>query len=203
MKKENINKNNLKTLYKTKYIKLYDLNYQNNDHYYIASRRDENDLAIKKDAEQLSHSKPDGVGCVLIVNGKLYLNYEYRLPLGQYTLSVPAGLIEDDEDIFSAAKREIKEETGLTVQKMEMINPLMFSSPGFTDESNAMIAAYSDDIRFTQKNCEETECFNGYILLSKDEAQQLLKLPCDKKYNFFSVYTIIAILYFLNLDKIK
>ncbi|MDO4377841.1 MAG: NUDIX hydrolase [Erysipelotrichia bacterium] len=203
MKPESINKSNLKTLYKTKYIKLYDLNYQDNAHYYIASRNDEDNLAIKKDADQLSAEKPNGVGCVLIVNDKLYLNYEYRLPLGQYTLSVPAGLIEDNEDIFSAAKREIREETGLIVRKMEMINPLMFSSPGFTDESNAMVVAYSDDNHFTQNNCEETEYFNGYVLLSKEEAKQLLKLPCDKNKNFFSVYTIVAILYFLSLDKIK
>lgn len=200
MKVGEVNKENVKKIADTGYIKLYDLNYRNDDHYYFVSRKDENNLAIKKNAKQLTECIPDGVGCILIVNGKLYLNCEYRLPIGQYTLSVPAGLIENQEDIFTAAKREIKEETGLEVSKIEMACPLMFSSPGLTDESNAMVIAYCDDItKANQNNCEDSECFNGYLLMEPEEIRNILNKTCADNYNFYSVYTVIAMLYYLTL----
>lgn len=201
MKREDINKDKTSLLYGTEYVKLYDLNFMKDQHYYFASRKQQEDLAVKKDEKQLEKSKADGVGCVLIVNGKLYLNYEYRLPVGQNILSVPAGMVEKDEDILTAAKREIKEETGLTVDSVELLAPLMFSSPGLTDESNAMVLAYCHDIsQANQDKCEESECFSGYALLDKDEVKKIIKNRHDGNYNFYSVYTIVAMLYYLCLD---
>ena len=62
-------------------------------------------------------------------------------------LSVPAGLIDPEEKktenpIFCAAKRELQEETGIRLEKgdrMTLVNPLLFSTPGMTDESNALV----------------------------------------------------------------
>lgn len=62
-------------------------------------------------------------------------------------LSVPAGLIdpadkEEDEPLLVTAKRELKEENGIEVldtDELEVINPCLFSTPGMTDESNALV----------------------------------------------------------------
>ncbi len=203
MKRKDIDKDKTTLLYGTKFVKLYDLNFQKHAHYYIASRKDEEELAVKKNEKELERSKADGVGVVLIVNGKLYLNHEYRLPIGQNILSVPAGLIEKDEDVLTAARREIKEETGLDVDSLEILSPLMFSSPGLTDESNAMVLAYASDLsKATQNGCEDVECFEGYSLLNKEEVRKIIKDAHDGNYNFYSVYTIVAMLYYLCLEQL-
>lgn len=190
----------VESLLSTPYLKMYDNQYQENKHYYIVSRRDKDDLIINKSMDEIMKVNPDGVGCVVIVNNeKLLLNYEYRYPIGQKVLSVPAGLIEKDEDILESAVREIKEETGLDVERVEMINPLMFSSPGMTDESNGMVLAFvKDDNSFSQDGCEESECFLGHCLLDKKEVIELLDKRCDSNGCLFSVYTLIAMLYFIS-----
>ena len=179
------------------------MRYSESKHYYQASRRLKKDLVVLKNSDQLNKMHADGVGCVVIIKGKeekLFLNQEYRYPIGQYLLSVPAGLFENEkEDIFEVAKREIKEETGLEVKEVKLISPLLFSSPGMTDETNAMVCAFVDDIKdYTSKNCEGGEIFNGYSLLTKKQAIQLLDKVCDEDNNYFSVYTHFALLYFIS-----
>lgn len=44
-------------------------------------------------------------------NGIVLLK-EFRVPINNYVLSIPAGLVEKDEDVLVAAGRELEEETG-------------------------------------------------------------------------------------------
>ena len=105
---------------------------------------------------------PDAVtiGVVVRIKGgepKLFLNYEYRYPVGQYLLSPIAGLIDPkDKDakdpLITAAIREIYEESGLKLKEIDsikVISPCAFSSPGMTDESNAFLYA---DINIEDEN---------------------------------------------------
>jgi len=74
------------------------------------------------------------------------LDYVYRYPAGQYLLSPPAGLIDSEElnkesPILVTARRELMEETGLELSETDelfVISPFLFSTPGMTDESNAL-----------------------------------------------------------------
>ena len=131
---------------------------------------------------------PDAVSCVVILNGsepKLLLTYEFRYPLGQYILSVPAGLIDKRDEaeadpIISTAKRELKEETNIDLSeedRIEVINHLLFSTPGMTDESNALVCIVIADerrLKLSQDGAEETECFDGFVTLTRDEAKRIL-----------------------------
>lgn len=80
---------------------------------------------------------------------KLLTFYEFRYPTGRYLLSIPAGLIdpadcETEDPILTAARREIKEETGITIKDTDIfytVNPTAFSSPGMTDESNVLVGS--------------------------------------------------------------
>ncbi len=209
-----IHKENVKSLFESKFIKVFDLQYEEGKHYYDATRRSSDNLVATKSTEELCHMLPDAVTCVVILNvkdesPKLLLTKEYRYPVGQFLLSPPAGLIDisdetEENPILSAARREIKEETGLEIQTQDtlfLINPLLFSSPGMTDESNALACAilHLEDLSsLSQKGAVGTECFDGFLLLSKEEAEQILKTGTDADGIFYSVYTWAALMYFLS-----
>lgn len=209
-----IHKENVKSLFESKFIKVFDLQYEEGKHYYDATRRTSDNLVATKSTEELCHMLPDAVTCVVILNvkdesPKLLLTKEYRYPVGQFLLSPPAGLIDvsdetEENPVLSAARREIKEETGLEIQTQDtlfLINPLLFSSPGMTDESNALACAilHLDDLSsLSQKGALGTECFDGFLLLSKEEAEQILKTGTDADGIFYSVYTWASLMYFVS-----
>ena len=147
-----IKKENTIPLLDKKFIRVFDLQYAEGKHYFDATRRTENDLAALMDDAEFRSMLPDAVTCIVILKvkdsePKLLLSYEYRYPAGRFLLSPPAGLLdprdkETDNPLISTAVREICEETGLTVDEnaeIFVVNPLLFSSPGMTDESNAFV----------------------------------------------------------------
>ena len=214
MKKPEIKKENISVLHDGKYLKLFDLEFEPGKHYLDASRRGIEQLAVSKTDEGFKKMIPDAVSCIVIlrVKGKaprLFLNQEFRYPTGRFLLSVPAGLIDpgdatDGNPVFNAAKREVFEETGLRVEegdRMSLVNPLLFSSPGMTDESNALvqIVLERDEMPgFSQDGAEGCECFDGFSLLTKADAMELLKSGVDQDGIFYSVYTWAALMCFVS-----
>ena len=55
----------IKSLFESKFIKVFDLQYQEDRHYYNATRRDENDLVAAKSTEEFKKMLPDAVSCVV------------------------------------------------------------------------------------------------------------------------------------------
>ena len=212
--KPTIKKENVKPLFESKFIKVFDLQYDEGKHYYDATRRSLDRIAALKSSEEFRAMLPDAVTCVVILNikdeePKLLLSKEYRYPAGQFLLSPPAGLLDPEDagtenPILTAAKRELKEETGLTITEKDslfVINPLLFSSPGMTDESNALACAVvrlEDKSGLSQDGAVGSECFDGFELLSKEEAMEILKNGKDKDGIFYSVYTYCCLMYFVS-----
>ena len=213
MHEYNITKNNIVPIIDRKFIKVYDLQYEKGKHYFDATRRDLDNLVAIKTEKEFQQMLPDAVSCVVIIDNdgqepKLLLSYEYRYPTGRFLLGVPAGLIDKkdvttNEPVLETAKREIFEETGLRIDhakdRLSVINPLLFSSPGMTDESNALVLAVLRNVdlnSLTQDGAEGQECFDGFALLSKDEARDVLKKGVDDRERFYSVYTWAALVYF-------
>ena len=60
---------------------------------------------------------------------------EFRIAVGGFLYGFPAGLVDPGESIEMAARRELMEETGLTVVRHHRTSPVVFSSSGITDES--------------------------------------------------------------------
>ena len=207
-------KKDIKEMFYSRYIKIYELLNDGEHHYLEATRREADDLVCIKDEEEYKKMLPDAVSCVVVlkqkdVPDKLLLNYEYRYPAGRFVLSVPAGLLDpEDKDaetpLITAAKREIKEETGLDIKdtdKVEVINSFLFSTPGMTDESNGLVCAVIEDPDLSSMNQEGavgTEVFDGFELLTKEDAAELLKSGCDKGGLFYSIFTWAALMYFVN-----
>jgi len=83
-------------------------------------------LVVKRDCVRL----PDGnishreyvvhPGAVVIVpilpNGNVVLERQFRYPLHQVFIELPAGKIDPDEDVLKTGQRELLEETGYTAQ---------------------------------------------------------------------------------------
>ena len=65
----------------------------------------------------------NGAAAVLPVtdDGELLLVRQYRHALGRYTLEIPAGKRDGDEDFLVCAIRELKEETGCTADTFEYL----------------------------------------------------------------------------------
>jgi len=62
-----------------------------------------------------------GVGAIIICHGKILLQKRERAP-DEGKWSIPGGLVELGESLKQAVIREVKEETGLKVEKPELID---------------------------------------------------------------------------------
>lgn len=210
-----IQDNSIKQLFDTKYLKVYDMNADGDHSYNVASRREFDRLPARLRREEYKDCLPDAVSLVVVLKvknqePKLILSKEYRYPAGQYLLSVPAGLI-DPEDWNKAdaveitAVRELEEETGIKIQegdKVKVINPYLFSSPGITDEGNALV--YMEINRdsmpgMSQEGAVGMEKFNGFEILTKAQVQELLMDGYDRSGVFFPVWTWCAMMFFMGV----
>ena len=70
---------------------------------------------------------------------RLVVTKEFRVPIWDFEYGFPTGLIDDGEDIASTVSRELKEETGLDLARINHISRPVFSSAGLTDESCHMV----------------------------------------------------------------
>ncbi|MGB5745882.1 MAG: NUDIX hydrolase [Desulfobacterales bacterium] len=87
------------------------------------------------------YTDPDAVVIVAFhtAKNKIVITREYRVPLADFEYGFPAGLVDDGERVEQAVRRELKEETGLTLTRVISISPPVYSSAGMTDESVAMV----------------------------------------------------------------
>ena len=94
----------------------------------------------------LTNTKTDAV--VLIMHNpagdKILLNREYRMATGQFVYNFPAGLIDQGEKFEESAKRELFEETGLTLLSIEDVLYDSYSAVGFSNEKNICVIGTAD-----------------------------------------------------------
>ena len=210
-----ISRDRIETLYESRFLRCYDLQPAEGRHYYEASRRETNDLVVKKSDEEFRNMLPDAVTVAVVLHlpgneTRLLMSYEYRYPVGQFLLSPVAGLLdpedrESDNPLVNAAVREIKEEAGLTVKETDrvyVLNPCAFSTPGMTDESNAFLCAEItlDSLDgLNQDGAVGTELFNGFELLDRERAREIFRTGRDEHGNFYSLATWMVLSIYLSL----
>jgi len=176
MKESRVKK--LSALAETKFLSLYNSEYLNkvgkNKSWIIASRKDYNTLK-----EQFWGNREEKVDAVVIVaihkaTDKLVLVRQLRVPINDYIYELPAGLIDGNEGIVTALKRELKEETGLDLLDIcdEVGREKVYLSPGMTDESVALIYCTCEGTVSKEylEEDEDLEC----IMVSREEAGKLL-----------------------------
>ena len=82
----------------------------------------------------------------------------FRYAFNEFLYELPAGLVDENEDLVAAAKRELYEETGASVVSIKEISGIGSSSAGVTDET---IKLYFAEVELNgQQHLDEFENIN-------------------------------------------
>ncbi len=136
-------------------------------------------LKVRKDTVRL----PNGAtsvreyihhpGAVVILaflpNGKLLFERQFRYPLRQVFLELPAGKIDPSEALAETARRELREETGYLAARWEHLG-VMHPCIGYSDERIEIFVARD----LQSEGCQELDHneFLEVVELSPEEARQ-------------------------------
>lgn len=166
-------------LAETRFLSLYDAEYENRSgkekHWIIASRKNLETLKA-----QYSGDVEERIDAVIIAalhkeTRSLVIIKQFRIPLNDYVYELPAGLLDAGESMETAVRRELKEETGLSLLDInyERSKKKVYISAGMTDESVAMVyctceGTLSKDFLEADEDIEAS-------LVSQQEAKRLLK----------------------------
>lgn len=85
-----------------------------------------------------------GIGSVMIVpmlnEDTVLLIREYGSGIDDYFLGLPKGAVEQDEDLFATANRELMEEVGYGARKFQELKP-MVSSASYSSSAMRLVVA--------------------------------------------------------------
>ena len=160
---------NIEKVHDGKYLKNYELSYKNKagklKKFEIVSRKE---LKIKEDLGQ----KPSGVSIVAFRDERMMLLREFRLSINREIYNLCAGMLEEGESIEDCIKRELYEETGLSVKRVIDILPPSFSAVGFSDTKTyiAFVEAEGDFEDHTSDNEQIKAAF-----YNREQISELLK----------------------------
>lgn len=117
------------------------------------------------------HFENLAIGVVPYENGYIWMVGQYRYPLKQFSWEIPEGGGKLTEQPLNTAKRELKEETGMTAHKYEKIVEMHLSN-SVSDEF--AIVYLATDLAHGEAEPEESEqLFVKKILL--EDAYQLVE----------------------------
>ena len=129
----------------------------------------ENQEDIWYSAERYNSGKTVLVAAIL--NGKLVVTKEFRVPIGDYEWGLPAGLVDGRENPEEAAKRELKEETNLEMTEIQEITPYLCNTAGMTNEVVSIVFCRAKG-EINNSGTESTEDIESFLM----DVQQLRKL---------------------------
>ena len=163
----------IRKIHEGRYITRYDVDYVtdrgHSKTYEIISRNPD-----IQTLEQLQNHTPDSVIMILTDESgeRILLNREYRMAVAQWIYNFPAGLIDPGEDPEQSARRELWEETGLQLVRVDDILEGSYGAVGFANERNVCVFGAAAG-EFRKSSSDEEEIVPGWY--TKQEMRRLLR----------------------------
>lgn len=158
-----------------KYLKNYELVYENRagheKRYEIVSHHTIDDIS------ELG-SKVSGVSIVAVYQGKLLLLREFRMGVDRFVYNLCAGMKEEGETLEDCIRRELFEETGLSVKKIYRILKPAFAAVSICDILN-QVAFVEAEGELDDSHMSENEWIQADFY-TKEEVAHLLE---DKEFS--------------------
>ena len=112
---------------------------------------------------------PGAVVIVPVLGEEIIFVEQYRYPIEQELLELPAGKMDPRESPEECAKRELEEETGYQAKKFSYLGKI-FTTPGFTTEVIHIFVA--EELEETSQNTDPDE----FIEVKKIPVEKVLSL---------------------------
>ena len=139
------------------------------------------------------HFKNKAIGIIPIDgDGNTWLVRQWRYPLNEWSWEIPEGGGPITGDVLESAKRELKEETGLTAKKWELIQRVHLSN-SVSDEEGFIFLA--QDLQEGLHDREETE---ADMIVRKLPFSEVHKMVLDGKIT--DSLTVMAVLKYAALS---
>ncbi len=117
----------------------------------------------------------NGAVCVAALDdrGRIVVERQFRYPFGKVLTELPAGKLDGpDEDPLAAAARELKEETGITAEKMVPIGSLI---PTCAYSTELIHLFYATGLDFGERQLDEGEFLNVGLMPLDELVDQIMK----------------------------
>ena len=153
----------IRKVHEGKFITRYDVDYvtaEGNPKTYEIISRNRNIQTL----DDLQNRKPNAVVMILTdESGELILQWIYNFP---------AGLIDPGESPEESARRELREETGLRIVRIDDVLDNSYSAVGFSNERNVCVFGIAEG-EFRKSTSDAEEITPGWY--TKEEIKQLLR----------------------------
>ena len=124
--------------------------------------------------EQLQNKQPNAVVMILTDESgeRILVNREYRMAMAQWIYNFPAGLIDPGEKPEESAKRELWEETGLALTRIDDVLDNSYSAVGFANERHVCVFGRATG-EFRKSTSDVEEIIPGWY--TREEMRLLLR----------------------------
>ncbi len=156
---------------KSGFIDAYDLNYKVGDKDFVYEIVSLNNL---DDMDNLGSTITAVELICRFEDGDYLVCKEFRYAFNDYVFEFPAGCLEEGEAIEAAARRELKEETGLDIVSIDRILPADCYALGVTDQKVVTVyATVAGEVRPSDNDIEDIICYK----MGQKEIRSLLETP--------------------------
>ena len=163
----------IRKIHEGKFITRYDVDYVTEEGHpktYEIISRNPNIQTLS----ELQNGKADSV--VLILTDEsgehILVSREYRMAMARWIYNFPAGLIDPGETPEQSARRELWEETGLSLVRIDDVLEHSYSAIGFSNERNVCVYGVATGT-FRKSTSDAEEIVPGWY--SREEMKQLLR----------------------------
>ena len=124
--------------------------------------------------EELQNKEANAVVMILtdLSGERILVNREYRMAMAQWIYNFPAGLIDPGESPEESARRELWEETGLTLVRIDDVLDNSYSAIGFSNERNVCVFGAAEG-EFRKSTSDLEEITPGWY--TKEQMRALLR----------------------------